>query len=217
MGDDQNTQNNEHVTIGAIDHISAAFSRAALNNVTVCIVSVDTGTSSKVGGNPGAWGYSFPPDHKAHVQYPASDPWVLSVGGTTIGNANGITFDEYVWNDPDPSDPGIWGKRPAGGISDHFDLPSYQNNVRIPNSLNDGQVRWGIRDVSANASFRSGYSGIIVGGEPMEGNGTSASSPLWAGLIAVINAALGKNVGFVNPHIYQLDSGVFGDIIPETV
>ncbi len=33
------------------------------------------------------------------VQYPASDPWVTSVGGTTIGNVIGSNFDEFVWND----------------------------------------------------------------------------------------------------------------------
>jgi kumamolisin len=41
-----------------------------------------------------------------------------------------------------------------------------------------------------------------VGGEPFVGNGTSASAPLWAGLIALLNAALGHNVGFVNPALY---------------
>ena len=34
-------------------------------------------------------------DGKAHVQYPGSDPWVLSVGGTTVGNIVGSSFDEY--------------------------------------------------------------------------------------------------------------------------
>ena len=56
--------------------------------------------------------------------------------------------------------------------------------------------------------------GLIVGGSAFTGAGTSASSPLWAGLIAVINAALGENVGFVNPVIYALGSSVFRDIVP---
>ena len=84
----------------------------------------------------------------------------------------------------------------------------------MPVSLFDGTVGRGVPDVAGNASFNSGYSGIVVAGGPFIGNGTSASSPLWAGLIAVINAALGVNVGFVNPAIYALGSSVFRSILP---
>jgi hypothetical protein len=212
-GDDSSTLSNEGLSTAFIDAISAAFHDAAIQGVTVCIASGDTGSSSKVGGNPSAWGYGFAADGKAHVQYPGSDPWVLAVGGTTIGNVIGATFDEYVWNDPNPSDPQNWGTT-GGGISDHFDLPSYQNGVGVPHSVNGSRVGRGVPDVAANASLNSGYSGLTVGGGSFTGNGTSASSPLWAGLIAVINAALGENVGFVNPLIYALGSSFFRDIVP---
>ena len=36
---------------------------------------------------------------QAQASFPASDPWVLACGGTTIGNVNGPSFTEYVWND----------------------------------------------------------------------------------------------------------------------
>jgi hypothetical protein len=70
-------------------------------------------------------------------------------------------------------------------------------------SCGDGRS---IPDVAANANIASGYSGIVLGGapSPFPGNGTSASAPQWAGLIAVINAALGVRVGHVNPALYQL-------------
>ncbi len=84
----------------------------------------------------------------------------------------------------------------------------------MPASLNDGQHRRGVPDVAANASVASGYP-ITVGGGPFPGNGTSASAPLWAGLIAVLNAALNENVGFVNPVLYALGSSVFRDIVAE--
>ncbi len=216
-GDDENTLLNEEVSIGFINSVSESFHDIATitdNKITICIASGDTGSSSKVGGNPSQWGYHFAADKKAHVQYPAADPWVLSVGGTTIGNINGTTFDEYVWNDPSHSDSSNWGKT-GGGVSDHFNLPSYQNGIDVPKSINDNHVGRGVPDVAANASYNSGYSGIIVGGgDRFIGNGTSASAPLWAGLIAVINAALGKNIGFVNPAIYHLGSSVFRDIVP---
>jgi kumamolisin len=198
-GDDAKTLANEGISTGWIQAATMAFHDAAMQCVTVCIASGDTGTDSKVG------------DGKAHVQYPASDPWVLSVGGTTVGNVSGTTFTEYVWNDTFfGSDTGATG----GGISDYFPLPSYQHHhhAHVPASLNDGHRGRGVPDVAANASPNSGYP-IIVGGAPSVGDGTSASAPLWAGLIAVINAALGEDVGFVNPALYALGSRVFRDIV----
>lgn len=196
-GDDARTLSNEGVTRGWLAAATAAFEDAAIQGVTICIASGDAGTDSKVG------------DGKAHVQYPASDPWVLSVGGTTIGNIDGSGFDEHVWNDTFLG--GLAGAT-GGGISDHFKLPSYQMDAGVPPSLNDEREGRGVPDVAANASPNSGYP-IIVGGAPYVTNGTSASAPLWAGLIAVINAALGQNVGFVNPILYAIGSSAFRDII----
>jgi kumamolisin len=198
-GDDAKTLANEGISTGWIKAATMAFHDAAMQCVTVCIASGDTGTDSKVG------------DGKAHVQYPASDPWVLSVGGTTVGNVSGTTFSEYVWNDT------FFGSlqgATGGGISDYFPLPSYQrhHHAHVPPSLNDGHRGRGVPDVAANASPNSGYP-MIVGGSSFVGNGTSASAPLWAGLIAVINAALGEDVGFVNPALYTLGSRVFRDIV----
>jgi Pro-kumamolisin, activation domain/FG-GAP-like repeat len=199
-GDDPGTLSSEGVTAALLNAVTQAFQDAAIQGVTICVACGDTGTNSKVG------------DGKAHVQYPGSDPWVLSVGGTTIGNVNGSNFDEYVWNDPNPSDPSHWGTT-GGGVSDYFALPSYQAGAGVPASINDGKhVGRGVPDVSGNASYNSGYKGIIVGGDAFTGNGTSASSPLWAGLIAVINAALGVNVGFVNPALYEIGSAGFNDL-----
>lgn len=197
-GDDANTLANEGISTAFLNAVSTAFQDAALLGVTICIASGDTGTDSKVG------------DGKAHVQYPASDPWVLSVGGTTIGNVVGSSFDEYVWNDT------FFGNAKGatgGGISDFFGLPTYQNNAGVPGSINDNHVGRGVPDVAGNASPNSGYSGLFVAGQPDIGNGTSASAPQWAALIIAINAALGKNVGFVNPALYSLGSSVFRDIV----
>jgi len=212
-GDDTATLANEGVSISWLNAVNAAFQDAAIQGVTICIASGDTGANSKVGANPAAWGLSFAGDGKAHVQYPGSDPWVLAVGGTTVGNIVGANFDEYLWNDPSPADPSQWGTT-GGGISDFFALPSYQSAAGVPTSINDGHVGRGVPDVAGNASLNSGYFGLVWNGGPFVGNGTSASSPLWAGLIALINAALLENVGFVNPAIYALGSGVFRDINP---
>jgi hypothetical protein len=196
-GDDATTLANEGVTTSWLTAATAAFQDAAIQGVTVCIASGDTGTDSKVG------------DGQAHVQYPGSDPWVLAVGGTTIGNVSGSSFDEYVWNDLFS---GSIELASGGGISDFFARPSYQDGAGVPGSLNDGHAGRGVPDVAGNASTNAPYSGLFVGGSPFGGNGTSASAPLWAGLIAVINAALGVNVGFVNPALYAIGSSAFRDI-----
>jgi kumamolisin len=61
-------------TAALVNAVSEAFADAAVQRVTVCIASGDQGTKSKIA------------DGAAHVQYPGSDPWVLSCGGTTIGD-----------------------------------------------------------------------------------------------------------------------------------
>ena len=86
-GDDAPTLLSEGVSMGWLTAVSAVFEDAAIQAVTVCIASGDTGAQSKVG------------DGHAHIQYPASDPWVLAVGGTTIGDISGLSFEEYAWND----------------------------------------------------------------------------------------------------------------------
>jgi subtilase family serine protease len=211
-GDDAHGLALRGITTAWVDAMSSAFQDAAIQGVTVCVASGDTGSDSKIGATEGP----NVGDGKAHVQYPGSDPWVLSIGGTTIGNVSGTSFDEYVWNDtfnvPFPSS-GTGVGATGGGISDYFvPKPSYQNNAGVPGSLNDGHDGRGVPDVAANASPNSGYP-ITVGGKLYTASGTSASAPLWAALIAVINAALGTNVGFVNPRLYALGSRPFRDIV----
>jgi kumamolisin len=203
-GDDKPTLLAEGISIGWLTAVSAEFEDAAIQNVTVCIASGDTGAQSKVG------------DGHAHVQYPASDPRVLSVGGTTVGHVSGLSFDEYAWNDKFTFGVFTGFGASGGGVSDLFPPPGYQVDAHVPPSVNDGHHGRGVPDVSANASPNSGYP-IILGGVPslFPASGTSASAPLWAGLMAVLNAAVGQNVGFINPVIYALSGAGFRDILPE--
>ena len=191
-GDDPLAFLSEGVTVAWLNAVTMAFQDAAVQGVTICVASGDAGSSSLI------------TDLHQHVQYPASDPWVLSCGGTTIGNVVGSSFDEYVWND----DFGATG----GGVSERSPRPTYQSDAGVPPSLHTGFAGRGVPDVAANASPFAGYSGIAFKGHKTTGSGTSASAPLWAGLVARLNAALGYDLGFFNPTIYALRSAGFRDI-----
>jgi kumamolisin len=201
-GDDPATLTASGISLNWIEAASEAFQDCAMQGVTVCVCAGDNGTDARVG------------DGKAHIWYPATDPWVLSCGGTTVGPVTGGTFEEYVWNDSS----GATG----GGVSYFFPVPSYQQAIAIPASVNaDGQVGRGVPDVAANASYNSGYYPIYCSNaasfgypNPYPGNGTSASAPLYAGLVAVLNAALNERLGFINPLLYQLGNSVIRDINP---
>ena len=190
-GDDQALSSG--VTAALVNAVSQAFADAAVQRVTVCIASGDQGTKSKIA------------DGAAHVQYPGSDPWALSCGGTTIGDVTAAGFAEWAWNDSSGAS--------GGGVSAVFPRPAYQVDAGVPASLNDGHVGRGVPDVAANSSGNSGYPLTVTGFSSYIGGGTSASAPLWAGLIARLNAALGEDVGFVNPVLYALGSSVFRDIV----
>jgi kumamolisin len=178
-----------------IDALSTTFHDAAIlgqNGPTIFVASGDTGSESKV------------PDGKAHVQYPATDPWVTACGGTAIDSISGSSFREITWNDTGAT---------GGGISDYFSPPTYQNGVTLPPLINDGHKGRGVPDVAGNASPNSGFP-IKVDGIDLIVSGTSAVAPPYAGLVALINATLGQSVGFLNPILYSLGlaSTVFSDI-----
>jgi len=222
-GDDPNGLTNADnywgtgVTTAALLAMTAAFQDAAIlqTGPTICIASGDYGSSSGVG------------DGYAHAEYPASDPWVLGCGGTTLGKylPSGSTtpeWVEYAWNDPGGP---YWGTG-GGGVSAFFPVPSYQNYAGIPNNINSGitgspaetfpTTGRGVPDVASNASLNSGYAGLYLGGGLIgnPGNGTSAAAPLWAGLIAVLNSNAGFNIGFANPSLYTFPASDFCPITP---
>jgi kumamolisin len=195
-GDDAATLAAEGIPTSWVTAVTQMLEDAAIQGVTFCICSGDNGTDARVG------------DGQAHVWYPATDPWALACGGTTIGNVVGTNCDEWAWDDATGAS--------GGGVSDYFPLPWYQSDTNIPVSIKDGHRGRGVPDVAANASPNSGYPFILNGvPAPAPANGTSASAPLWAGLIAVLNAAFGENVGFINPVVYALNGAGFRDILPE--
>jgi kumamolisin len=143
-------------------------------------------------------------DDLVHVNFPASSPYVLACGGSSIelaADGNSIS-SEVVWND---------GNRgTGGGISDVFDIPEYQQGLVIPVSASTGKSGRGIPDVTATAAERNGYN-IFVNRKPMVQGGTSAVAPLWAAFVALINAERGTAIRRIHPVLYG-DTALFRSV-----
>jgi kumamolisin len=114
---------------------------------------------------------------------------------------------ETVWNDGPSSATG-------GGISSLFALPTYQTSANVPVSVNPGhRIGRGVPDVSGLADPDTGVLVMNPDGTVGGIGGTSATAPMWAGLIARLNQLLGTPLGFLNPILYKnLASGVLRDV-----
>jgi kumamolisin len=181
-----------------LEAFDAAFQDATVLGKTVFAASGDDGSTDGL------------EDGKPHVDFPASSPYVVACGGTKLAAsvANGIQ-SETVWNELANGE-GATG----GGISPHFARPSYQSKARVPKG-SQGNVGRGVPDVAAVADPVTGYKVSIDGLSAVIG-GTSAVSPLYAGLFALINQARkakGKpSVGFAHPQLYTAKTA-FRDIL----
>ncbi len=167
----------------------AAASTKAVDPVTFLVCSMDDGTNGGVG------------DGAAHVWWPAVDPYVTSVGGTTIGNVSGSSFAEITWNDNGVTSGGVSTVKDSSGNL-VFPLPPWQAHANVPPSINDGTTRGrGIPDI---AGYANGYVIEAFGTNAGSWWGTSEAAPFYAGYVAILNAALGFNVGYLNPLLYTL-------------
>ncbi len=116
------------------------------------------------------------------VSYPATDPWVVAVGGTELSvNDQSQRTKEIAWSQvPDTSDcNNSWGT--GGGNSTLFQRPSWQHASGVNNqySKNDRQIP-DIAGVADNLAVYSQDSWEGVGG-------TSAAAPIWAVGQALVN------------------------------
>ena len=145
-------------------------------------------SSGDAGSNPDLTGHGRSPD--THVEYPASDPDVISVGGTSLGTDG--KGPETCWKDS------------GGGVSNRsMDLlrrPAWQPEyatISSPYRL--------VPDVSGVADPSPGGS-VILNGKETPFGGTSWSTPIWAGFSALLaeNIAIkGRSMGFIGQQLYQ--------------
>jgi kumamolisin len=92
-------------------------------------------------------------------------------------------------------------------------VPAYQTGVTVPKRNRTNLPGRGVPDIAGNASPYSGYLQVVKGQPPQPIGGTSAVAPLYAGLLARINANLGYSVGYINPLLYSLTGKAFRNII----
>jgi tripeptidyl-peptidase-1 len=141
--------------------------------------------------------------------FPATCPWSTAVGGTM-----GVS-PESAW------------EASSGGFSRYFPRPPYQDaainkymadHVRpetreyyAPYTIWDGRAYPDVAAHSRNPVFE-----VVYGGKLSAGGGTSASAPVWAGIVGLLNDArllAGKPVlGWLNPLIYGLGRKALVDI-----
>ena len=89
----------------------------------------------------------------------------------------------------------------GGGVSTKFERPDWQSEVPAINRDN-GRSGRGLPDVVASGDPGKGVVIVIRGSKVVVG-GAGTSVPVWVGLIARLNQALGYNVGYLNPRLYQ--------------
>ncbi len=175
------------------------------------------------------------------VDDPGSQPYVVGVGGTTITDAATSPAQEHVWNDgatgggggggiseswtmptwqreatvPGLALPGSADYANADAIERQFGYPPNFCQSDLPDATSSTPCRL-VPDVSAQADEFTGA--ITVYSAPSGGwstiGGTSSATPIWAALLADVNAsatcashaATRDGVGFVSPLLYEAAS-----------
>ena len=139
---------------------------------------------------PGVSFFASSGDNGAGVSWPAVDPSVVGVGGTTLYyNVFGCTYNEKAWSGS------------GGGTSKYTGEPTYQGSFQtstkrmVPDVSYDADPMTGFAVYMTNMSVLGGW-GVI--------GGTSAGAPQWAALMALVNSMRKAPLQNVLSVLYQL-------------
>ena len=171
------------------------------------------------------------------VSFPAADPLVTAVGGTTLiaDAATGQYMNETVWNESS-----TYNKASGGGFSTIYHAPGYQTisagspasnhsstNDQLVDSQSDGASKItrgrGVPDISLNASVNGGV--VVYQSTPGTGKvtltimgGTSVGTPELAGILADGVQMAHHRLGAINPALYKLGrSSGYGQVMHDIV
>ncbi len=166
------------VGTSSIGSENSMFMLAAQEGITVLAASGDLG--------------AYDGTKTLSVNFPASDPYVLGVGGTSLDYNQG-KYVETAWGGNQSGT--SYGS--GGGYSEFFNTPYWQS------SLGFNATARGVPDVAADANKGTGVL-LIADGKSYVAGGTSLATPIWAGIVSRIDQKLGYSVGYLNPVLYQV-------------
>jgi Pro-kumamolisin, activation domain/Bacterial Ig-like domain (group 1)/Invasin, domain 3/Subtilase family len=182
----------DQTTAADVESIDAILATAAASGISVFNATGDTG-STCLDGSPDT------------VAVPAGSPHATAVGGSTLTRGPAATHQSETWWDGATDVPATG--QGGFGLSAFFARPAYQNGFHgspmrsVPDVVFDADPAQGIVICQASA-----------GGcpAPLSWGGTSVAAPIWAAGTALLNQALGQNLGNLNPTLYPLAaSGAF--------
>jgi pseudomonalisin len=179
-----NTARVINVSLGECE--SAAYSDGSMaSDDQIFQVAIAQGqTFSISSGDSGSKECGNPPGTAVGASYPASSPYVIAVGGTTLyTDTSGNYGGELTWSGT------------GGSPSLYEPKPSWQNGVV------SGSYR-GVPDIAFDADPYSGAI-IIVNGTWQQYGGTSLAAPLFVGSWARIQSANSARLGFPATWIYS--------------
>jgi subtilase family serine protease len=197
----------EFLPPGFIKPYNQTLVQAAIEGIGVYFSSGDSGDETSVLG-------------VASADFPASSPWVTAVGGTSLGVSAANTRQlETGWGTSTYAcnkttlvcTRAAWLYGSGGGVSRVFAKPSYQASITatgraVPDVAALGDPQTGLL-IGQTQTFPDGayYDEYRIGG-------TSLSSPIFAGLMALADQAAGSPHGFANPLFYA-HAGAFYDVL----
>lgn len=146
----------------------------------------------------------YPEDPKVSTT-PSSNPYLTSVGGTTLNTAGpaGDYISEAVWNVGFNATENAY-EGSSGGVSVSYAIPAWQLGINSFLTNGGSPTRRNFPDVALTADnvyvFYNNTNGVF--------GGTSCATPLWAGFMALVNQQAAQQslppVGFANPALYEL-------------
>ncbi|KAK2524764.1 tripeptidyl-peptidase 1 isoform X2 [Columba livia] len=186
-GDDEDS-----LSLAYMERVNVEFMKAAARGLTVLFASGDDGAGCRrvSGGN-----------HTFRPSFPASSPYVTTVGGTSFKNPFLVTAEvtDYI---------------SGGGFSNVFPMPSYQaaavgRFLRSAAKLPPGSYYNSSGRAYPDLSALSDNYWVVTNRIPLPWvSGTSASTPVVAGMVALVNDRRLQRglppLGFLNPALYQL-------------
>jgi subtilase family serine protease len=194
---------------------NALWAQAAAQGITAFVASDDSGAAG-CDAPSGKRGFGLA------VNGLCSTPFDVCVGGTKFNDtanpsaywtafnqprtrASALSYiPEVAWNENGtvPGGSGLWSS--GGGASKVYAKPSWQSGPGVP-----ADRKRDVPDVALSAAAHDGY--VIAHGTNLYAvGGTSAATPAFAGLMALVDQAKGSRQGNANPILYQLAANQYG-------